>query len=76
MLKVWQRAWVNCYSLVSHMSYLSLCLFPSQYSEKDLRYAGLPELCLLGKMNTTRFRGNGYEPVLMAAFIQICIFDN
>ena len=56
------------------MSYLSLCLYPSQYSEKELRYGGLPELCLPGQMNSSRFEGNGYEPVLMATFIQICIF--
>lgn len=56
------------------MSYLSLCLYPFQCSEKELRYGGLPELCLPGKMNGTRFEGNGYEPVLMAAFIQIRTF--
>ena len=56
------------------MYYLSLCLYPSQYSEKELRYGGLPELCLPGQMNSSRFEGNGYEPVLMATFIQIYIF--
>ena len=51
------------------MSYLSLCLYLSQCSEKELRYGGLPELCLPGQMNSTGFEENGYEPVLMAALI-------
>ena len=73
-MKVRERAWVTCYSLISYMSYLSLCLYPSQCSEKELRYGGLPELSLPGQMNSTRFEGNGYEPVLMAAFILLCTF--
>ena len=51
------------------MSYLSLYLFPSQYSEKELRYDGLPELCLPSQMSSTRFEGNGYEPVVMAIWL-------